>query len=62
MRTDRPEPTAPFHAERLMDPRRLARSLYWRGWGVTELVEELNTLHGLQLNPATVASWKGRDK
>lgn len=63
MPTDRhPEPTAPIHGERFLDPRRLARSLYWRGWGVTELVDELNQLHGLTLNAATVASWKGRDK
>jgi uncharacterized protein YjcR len=57
-----PDSTAPIHAERFLDPRRLARSLYWRGWGVTELVDELNALHGLDLKVPTVASWKGRDK
>ena len=57
-----PEPTAPIHGERFLDPRRLARSLYWRGWGVTELVEELNRLHGLALKVATVQSWKQRDR
>jgi len=57
-----PEPTAPIHGERFLDPRFLARSLYWRGWGVTELTAELNKLHGLALNASTVASWKTRDK
>lgn len=37
------------------DARRIARSYYWRGWGVTEIAGEL------KLNPATVASWKQRD-
>ena len=44
-----------------MDPRILARSLYWRGWGVRQLTDELNELHGLCLNEKTVASWKKRD-
>lgn len=57
-----PEPAAPIHGERFLDPRRLARSLYWRGWGVTELVEELNRLHGLALKVPTVQSWKARDR
>jgi len=47
--------------EPFLDPRILARSLYWRGWGVRQLVEELNELHGLCLNGKTVASWKKRD-
>lgn len=38
------------------DVRRVARAYYWRGWGVTEIAEEL----GLSGN--TVASWKSRDK
>ncbi|MFA7597231.1 MAG: terminase family protein [Novosphingobium sp.] len=38
------------------DARRVARAYYWRGWGVTEIAEEL----GLSGN--TVASWKTRDK
>lgn len=62
MGSDRhPEPNAPLHGERFLDPRRLARSLYWRGWGVTELVDELNKLHGLGLKTNTVQSWKTRD-
>lgn len=38
------------------DPRRYARSLYWRGWGVTEIADELG------LKRPTVESWKQRDK
>ncbi|MES2042607.1 MAG: terminase family protein [Pseudomonadota bacterium] len=56
------DPSAPLQGERFLDPRLLARSLYWRGWGVTELVDELNRLHGLALKVGTVASWKSRDK
>ncbi len=48
--------------ELVFDPRRLARSLYFRGWGVAELTRELNELHGLDLNERTVQSWKSRDK
>lgn len=38
------------------DARRMARAYYWRGWGVTEIAEELS------LSANTVASWKTRDK
>src|SRR5690606_3721420 len=38
------------------DERRLARSLYWRGWSVAQISEELH------LKRPTVASWKQRDK
>lgn len=38
------------------DARRIARAYYWRGWGVTEIAEEM----GLQRS--TVQSWKDRDK
>ncbi|CAL4868195.1 hypothetical protein MMA231_02470 [Asticcacaulis sp. MM231] len=38
------------------DARRQARSLYWRGWGVTEIADEL------QLKRTTVQSWCDRDK
>lgn len=37
-----------------VDARRRARSLYWRGWGITQIAQEL----GLRLS--TVASWKRR--
>ena len=37
-----------------IEARRRARSLYWRGWAITQIAEEL----GLKLN--TVASWKRR--
>lgn len=38
------------------DERRVARSLYWRGWSVAQIAEELH------LKRPTVASWKQRDK
>jgi uncharacterized protein YjcR len=44
------------HLQTGQDPRRAARSLYWRGWGVTQLAEELG------LKRATVESWKQRDR
>jgi uncharacterized protein YjcR len=44
------------HLQTGQDPRRAARSLYWRGWGVTQLSEELG------LKRATVESWKQRDR
>jgi len=37
------------------DIRRQARSLYWRGWGCTQIGEELG------LSAETVKSWKNRD-
>ena len=36
-------------------PRRRARSLYWQGWAVGQIAEELN------LPVTTVSSWKARD-
>jgi uncharacterized protein YjcR len=38
------------------DARRVARAYYWRGWGVSEIAEEL----GLSAN--TVTAWKARDR
>ena len=38
------------------EAKREARSLYWRGWSVKQIAEELG------LNPNTVASWKNRHK
>lgn len=37
-------------------PRTRARSLYWQGWAIQQIADELG------LNPNTIASWKGRDK
>lgn len=50
-----------------MDLRREARSLYWRGWGVTQLVDELNrageAIPGwTTVRRSTVESWKQREK
>lgn len=39
-----------------VDARRQARSLYWRGWGVTQIAGELG------LARPTVQAWKDRDK
>lgn len=39
-----------------IDARRSARSLYWRGWGITQIAGELG------LARPTVQSWKDRDK
>lgn len=38
------------------DPRRVARSLYWLGWGEVQIAEHLRIPYG------TVASWCSRDK
>lgn len=38
-----------------LDPRRIARSLYWQGYSVARIAEHLGE------NPATVHSWKRRD-
>ncbi|HEX8402216.1 MAG TPA: terminase family protein [Allosphingosinicella sp.] len=47
--------------------RRQARSLYWRGWGITQITEELNELFAgmpdwKPLKRSTVESWKQREK
>ncbi|GMM59943.1 terminase large subunit domain-containing protein [Novosphingobium pituita] len=49
------------------DPRRHARSLYWRGWGVTQIADEF-ALHavvsdkGTPIPRPTIESWRQRDK
>jgi Uncharacterized conserved protein len=43
-------------AQTPFDARRKARSLYWRGWGVTQVADELG------LKRTTVESWKCRDR
>lgn len=46
--------TPPLAAD--LDPRRRARDLYWQGWRIARIAETL----GVQ--PATIYSWKRRDK
>jgi uncharacterized protein YjcR len=65
-----PAPDAPLpdavSAAWKFDPRRHARSLYWRGWGVTQIADEF-ALHavtgdkGKPIARATIESWKQRD-
>ncbi|MCW2383382.1 uncharacterized protein YjcR [Sphingobium sp. B2D3B] len=49
------------------DPRRHARSLYWRGWGVAQIADEF-ALQGIvndkgsAIPRATIESWKQRDR
>jgi len=52
---------------RLLDPRRRARSLFWLGWGITEIAEELEQLgvvneKGRPYPRATIESWKQRER
>lgn len=51
---DEPLPSATMPIP--VDARRQARSLYWRGWGVTQIADELS------LNRSTVQAWKDREK
>ena len=65
MTTQSPQPGAPS-AFWQFDPERHARSLYWRGWGVTQIAEEF-ALHGIvhkgkPVPRATVESWKQRQR
>ncbi|MFP5434349.1 MAG: terminase gpP N-terminus-related DNA-binding protein, partial [Alphaproteobacteria bacterium] len=61
-----PQPGAPS-ALWQFDPRRHARSLYWRGWGVTQIADEF-ALHGVvgdkgsPIPRATIEAWKQRDR
>ncbi len=61
-----PEPSG-LTAAWKFDPRRHARSLYWRGWGVSQIAEEF-ALHGVAndngkaIPRATIESWKQRDR
>lgn len=48
--------TSSHVGEQRQDPRRLARSLYWRGWKVTDIADEIGEKR------ATVESWKQRGK
>jgi len=65
MTTNSPQSGAPS-AFWQFDPERHARSLYWRGWGVTQIAEEF-ALHGIvhkgkPIPRATVESWKQRQR
>lgn len=58
---------APIERPAYADVRREARSLYWRGWGVTEIASELERLGirnegGKPIPRATIASWQQREK
>jgi uncharacterized protein YjcR len=57
---------APIERPEMLDVRREARSLYWRGWGVTQIADELNrigaTNDGKPLKRSTIESWKQREK
>jgi uncharacterized protein YjcR len=48
------------------DVRREARSLYWRGWGVTQICDELAErgvrIDGKAVARSTIESWKQREK
>jgi len=60
-------PTASMTAAWQFDPRRHARSLYWRGWGITQIAGEFE-LHGVvndkggPIARATIEAWKQRDR
>ena len=51
-----PKPLGAVHAVQAADVRRQARSLFWRGWGITQIADEL------RLKRSTVEAWKQRDK
>ncbi|WP_375194868.1 terminase large subunit domain-containing protein [Sphingobium sp.] len=59
--------TGPLSAYLRFDPERHARSLYWRGWGITQITEEF-ALHGVvddkgkPFGRPTIASWKQRQR
>jgi len=58
---------APLERPHYADVRREARSLYWRGYGVTEIADELERIGvrhegGKPIPRATIASWARREK
>jgi len=58
---------APIEQPHYADVRREARSLYWRGWGVTEIAGELERMGiraegGRAIPRATIASWARREE
>ena len=59
-------PGLPANADKV-DPRRVARALYWKGWGVTHISAELYLYgivneKGLPFPRATIESWKQRER
>jgi uncharacterized protein YjcR len=62
-----PQQTGPLSAYLRFDPERHARSLYWRGWGITQITEEFS-LHGVvnekgkAFGRSTIESWKQRQR
>lgn len=57
---------APTERPAYADVRREARSLYWRGWGITDIADELElrgvrTEQGKPIPRATIASWANRE-
>lgn len=67
MTTHALQQTGPLSAYLRFDPERHARSLYWRGWGITQITEEF-ALHGVvddkgkPFGRPTIASWKQRQR
>ncbi|ATI81475.1 terminase large subunit domain-containing protein [Sphingobium yanoikuyae] len=67
MTTYVPQQTGPLSAYLRFDPERHARSLYWRGWGITQITEEFS-LHGVvnekgkAFGRSTIESWKQRQR
>lgn len=56
---------APIDLPHYADVRREARSLYWRGWGVTQIADELAErgveVDGKAVARSTIESWKQRE-
>lgn len=62
-----PEPVIPPLMPRVLDARRYARSLFWLGWGITEIAEQLELIgvaneKGKPHPRATIEAWKQRDQ
>lgn len=60
-------PVIPPLMPKSVDPHRRARSLYWLGWGITEIADELAAIgvtndKGTPYPRATIESWKQRQK
>lgn len=51
-----PDEKSSLSPQDVMDPRKMARDLYWRGWRVSSIAEKLG------IKRPTVEAWKQRDK